>query len=95
VAEKHTGKSMKDLMKEEAARQEPKKNDTTPRLHDSEAVERHDIEALKRQGIKLSDAKEKHTVWLWPDQSKKLRLYAVEKGKRISAVIEELIDTHL
>lgn len=49
----------------------------------------------KRFDAKPSKSKRKHTVYLTPEQSRKLRLYAVEHDIPISEVIERLIAKEL
>lgn len=53
---------------------------------------------LKRQDVKTSESEEKkprHTIYLSPKASKKLRIYAAERGIRLSEVVERLIDKNL
>lgn len=53
---------------------------------------------LKRQDVKTSESEEKkprHTIYLSPKASKKLRIYAAEHGIRLSEVVERLIDKNL
>jgi len=80
---RRTGESLKDLFKEEIS---------------SKEVRSQRVKALKRQDVKTLKAKEKpkrHTIYLSPELSKKLRLYAAEHGIRLSKVIERLIDKNL
>jgi len=63
-----------------------------------EGVGSQRAKALKRQDVKTSRAKEepmRHTIYLSPELSKKLRLYAAEHGIRLSEVVERLIDKNL
>ena len=48
----------------------------------------------KRQNVKEKD-KRKHTIYLSPEQSEKLRLYAAKKDKPLSEIIERLIKKNL
>jgi len=53
---------------------------------------------LKRQDVKTSESEEKkprHTIYLSPEASKKLRVYAAEHGMRLNEVIEGLINKNL
>ena len=53
---------------------------------------------LKRQDVKTLRIKEepmRHTIYLSPELSKKLRLYAAEHGIRLSEVVGRLIDKNL
>ena len=53
---------------------------------------------LKRQDVKTSESEEKkprHTIYLSPETSKKLRIYAAEHGMRLNEVIEKLINENL
>ena len=54
--------------------------------------------ALKRQGAKTlkdEEKKPRHTIYLSPEVSRKLRLYAAEHRMRLNEVIEELIHKNL
>ena len=80
---KRTGKSLKDLFKEEIGSKEARSQR---------------VKALKRRDVKTSKIEEKpkrHTIYLSPELSKKLRLYAAEHGIRLSKVVERLIDKNL
>jgi len=76
VARKRTGESLKDLFKGELGLKEPR---------GQRAKE------LKRQEVKMPEGKRKHTIYLSPEQSKKLRMYAAEHNMQISQVMERLI----
>ena len=76
---KRTGESLKDLLKTGVNAKELKSQDAL---------------ALKRQNVKEED-KRKHTIYLSPEQSKKLRLYAVENNMNLSEIIEILIKKNL
>ena len=80
MAKKRTGESLKDLFKKEVRPREAKRQRT---------------KALKRQDAKTLKSKRKHTVYLSPEQSRKLRLYAAENDMQISEVIEQLIAKNL
>ena len=82
---KHTGQSLTDLFKKESQQ-------TTKEL------KRQNTKTSKRQDVAMSSFNEKnkrHTIWLSPAQSKKLRLYAAENEKKMSDVIRELVDKNL
>ena len=82
---KRTGQSLKDLLKQ---------NTETS----SKVLKRQDSKTSKRQSAKTSSNETKpkrHTIYLSPEKSKKLRLYAVENEMQLSEVIEELIDKKL
>ena len=49
-----------------------------------------DAKALKRQ-----NSKRKHTIYLSPEQSKKLRIYAAQNDMQLSEVVEKVIDKNL
>lgn len=59
----------------------------------SKEVSSQRAKALKRHDVKTSPIR--HTIYLSPELSKKLRLYAAEHGIRLSKVIEKLIDKNL
>ena len=80
MAKKRTGESLKDLFKKEVRPREAKRQRT---------------KVLKRQDAKALKSKRKHTIYLSPDQSRKLRLYAAENDLQISEVIEQLIAKNL
>ncbi len=53
---------------------------------------------LKRQDVKTLESGEKkprHTIYLSPEASRKLKVYAAEHDKRLNEVIEELINENL
>jgi hypothetical protein len=58
----------------------------TSRRQDVKALKRHDTNALPKR---------KHTVYLTPAQSKKLRVYAAANEMPISEVVEKLINDHI
>lgn len=76
---KRTGESLKDLL--------TKTN--------SKESKRQRAKELKYQSVKTLKSKRKHTIYLSPEQSKKLRLYAVENDMQLSEVIERLINQNL
>lgn len=77
---KRTGESLKDLFKGELGSKGPR---------------REGGKALKRQDPKTPEGKRKHTVYLSPEQSKKLRLYAAQHDMQMSEVIEDLVAKNL
>lgn len=80
MAKKRTGQSLKDLFKNEVGSKEKK---------------RQRAKESKRQDAKTLKSKRKHTVYLSPEQSRKLRLYAAENDMQISEIIEHLIAKNL
>lgn len=80
MAKKRTGQSLKDLFKEEVG---------------SKREKPQRAKAPKRQDAKALKGKRKHTIYLSPGQSTKLRLYAAENAVHISEVIERLIAKNL
>ena len=81
MAKKRTGESLKDLFKEEIG---------------SKELKRQRVKALKHQDVKeLTKKKRKHTIYLSPERSKKLRIYAAEHDMTLSEVIEKLVDKNL
>jgi len=82
VDKKRTGESLKDLFKSDIEVSSKK-----PRSQRAKA--------LKHHNVKTSKGKRKHTVYLSPNQSKKLRLYAAENDMQLSEVIEKLINENL
>lgn len=84
---KRTGESLKDLFKTEVNSKELKSQDAL-------TLKRQRANAPKRQHVKEED-KRKHTLYLSPEQSKKLRLYAVENNMKLSEVIEGLVKKNL
>jgi len=82
---KHTGQSLTDLFKK-GSQQSTKE------------LKRQNTQTSKRQHVDTPSFNEKnkrHTIWLSPVQSKKLRLYAAENEKKMSDVIREFIDKNL
>ena len=80
---KHTGQSLTDLFKKESQQS-------------AKELKRQNTKTSKRQDISSFNEKNKrHTIWLSPAQSKKLRLYAAENEKKMSDVIREFIDKNL
>lgn len=80
---KRTGESLTDLFKKEVS---------------SKELRRSDPKTSKRQRAKTPEDRaqsKRHTIYLSPETSKKLRLYAVENEMQLSEVIEELIDKKL
>lgn len=80
MAKKRTGQSLKDLFKNEVGSKEKK---------------RQRAKESKGRDAKTLKSKRKHTVYLSPEQSRKLRLYAAENDMQISEVIERLIAKNL
>lgn len=87
MSKKRTGESLKDLFKQEASSKELKNQD-------AKTLKRQSAKALKGQNVREKN-KRKHTIYLSPEQSKKLRLYAVENDIKLSEVIEKLIKKNL
>lgn len=82
---KRTGQSLKDLLKQDTGTS-------------SKALKSQSVKTFKRQSAKASSKETKprrHTIYLSPEQSEKLRLFAAKKDKSLSEVIEELIDKKL
>lgn len=80
---KRTGESLKDLFKAEV---------------NSKELKSQDAKTLKRQRAKTPDTNIKsrrHTIYLSPENSKKLRLYAAKNDKNLSESIERLIEKNL
>lgn len=79
---KHTGQSLTDLFKKESQQ-------------NTKELKRQNTKTSKRQDVDISSSNKKnkrHTIWLSPAQSKKLRIYAAKNEKGMSDVIAELID---
>ena len=85
---KRTGESLKDLFKTEVSSKELKSQD-------AKTLKRQRAKALKQQNAKTTKRKRKHTVYLSPEQSKKLRVYAAQNDMQLSEILEELIDKKL
>ena len=79
---------IQDTREEKKAANKPKKNNKT---NDAKASIRQNVKTLKRHNTNTLP-KKKHTVYLTPAQSKKLRVYAATKEMPISEVIEKLIN---
>ncbi|MBA7491459.1 hypothetical protein ES702_02005 [subsurface metagenome] len=82
---KHTGQSLTDLFKKESQQ-------------NTKELKRQNTKTSKRQDVHMpsfSEKNKRHTIWLSPVQSKKLRLYAAENEKKMSDVIREFIDKNL
>ena len=88
MSEKRTGESLTDMFKQEI------KNKTTKRPSTKE-LKQQSAKTSKRQDVKVSKGKRKHTIYLSPEQSKKLRVYAAENDKNFSEIVEELINKKL
>ena len=84
---KRTGESLKDLFKTEVNSKELKSRN-------AKTLKRQRAKASKRQDVQ-EENKRKHTIYLSPKQSKKLRLYAVENNMKLSELIQKLIDDNL
>ncbi len=85
MGKKHTGQSLTDLFKKESQQ-------------NTKELKSQNIKTSKRQDVVISSSNKKnkrHTIWLSPAQSKKLRLYAAENEKKMSDVIGEFIDKNL
>lgn len=80
MAKKRTGESLKELFKKDVEPREKKRQRT---------------KESKRQDAKTLKSKRKHTVYLSPEQSRKLRLYAAENDMQISEIMEHLIAKNL
>lgn len=80
MTKKRTGESLKELFKKEV---EPG------------GKKRQRAKESKRQDVKTLKSKRKHTVYLSPEQSRKLRLYAAENDMSLSEIIEKLVDENL
>ena len=83
---KRTGESLKELLKQDT--------ETSSKALKSQSVKtlkRQRARELKQQNAKTTKGKRKHTVYLSPEQSRKLRLYAAENDMQISEVIEKLV----
>ncbi|MBA7497240.1 hypothetical protein ES702_07852 [subsurface metagenome] len=83
MAKKRTGQSLKDLLKGEV-------NTKTPRGQSTKTSKRQDAKTSKNEKKKL-----RHTIYLFPEASRKLRLYAAERRMRLNEVIEKLINDNL
>ena len=90
-----TGETLKDLLvrKNQAHRRESSSQN-------GQQLKLQNVEEASRQDIKTSkDTKKKklrkHTVYLSPEQSRKLRIYAAENDMRLSDVVQKLINEHL
>lgn len=82
---KRTGESLKDMFKREAGEKPSKRQDVKEFKH-------QDSKTPKRQNAKeVKSNKRKHTIYLSPKQSKKLRLYAAENDTTLSKIVEKLI----
>ena len=89
MAKKRTGESLKDLFKEEIGPKELKSQSVN-------TLKSQRAKALRRQDVKESTKKKrKHTIYLSPERSKKLRIYAAEHDMTLSEVIEKLVDKNL
>lgn len=84
---KRTGESLTDMFKQEASSKELKPQD-------AKTSKRQRAKASNRQNAK-EENKRKHTIYLSPEQSKKLRLYAVENDIKLSEIIERLVKKNL
>ena len=84
---KRTGESLKDLLTTEV-------NSNELKSRDAKTLNRQRAKASKRQDVK-EENKRKHTIYLSPEQSKKLRLYAVENNMKLSEIIERLVKKNL
>ena len=89
-----TGETLKDLLvrKDQVRRKQSNgQNGQQLKLQNIEEASRQDIKTSKGAKRKLR----KHTVYLSPEQSRKLRLYAAENDMRLSDVVQRLINEHL
>lgn len=87
---KRTGQSLKDLLK-----QDTETRSKTLKSQSVKTLKRQRAKELKQQNAKTTKGKRKHTVYLSPEQSKKLRVYAAQNDMQLSEVIEELINKKL
>lgn len=87
---KRTGQSLKDLLK-----QDIETSSKALKSQSAKTLKRRGAKELKQQNAKTTKGKRKHTVYLSPEQSKKLRVYAAENDMQLSEVIEKLINEKL
>lgn len=87
---KRTGQSLKDLLK-----QDIETSSKALKSQSAKTLKRRGAKQLKQQNAKTTKGKRKHTVYLSPEQSKKLRVYAAENDMQLSEVIEKLINEKL
>lgn len=87
---KRTGQSLKDLLK-----QDTQTNVKALKSQSVKTLKRQRVKELKEQNAKTTKGKRKHTVYLSPEQSKKLRVYAAENDMQLSEVIDRLINEKL
>lgn len=80
---RRTGESLKDLFKKEAGSTKSKSQRTKGR-------KRQNVKALKR-----NMKPRRHTLYLSPEQSKKLRVHAAQNDMQLSQVIGKLINDNL
>ena len=67
---------------------------TSKRLKDG-TPKNQNSETLKPKKVKKPETKRKHTIYLSPSQSKKLRIYAAGNDMKLSEVIEKLINENI
>lgn len=87
---KRTGESLKELLK-----QDTETSSKVLKSQSAKTLKRQRAKELKQQNAKTTKGKRKHTVYLSPEQSRKLRLYAAENDMQISEVIEKLVAKNL
>lgn len=87
---KRTGESLKELFK-----QDTETGSKALKSQRAKTLKRQRAKELKQQNAKTTKGKRKHTVYLTPEQSMKLRLYAAENDMQLSEVIEKLINEKL
>ncbi|MBA7491878.1 hypothetical protein ES702_02426 [subsurface metagenome] len=88
MSKKRTGESLKDLFKKEISSRVSKSQNV-------KTLKRQRAKESKRQDVKASRNNRKHTIYLSPKQSRKLRVYAAENDIPLSEVIQKLIDKNL
>ena len=63
----------------------------TPKRLNAKTLKRHSDKASKQGVTKKTEPKRKHTIYLSPGQSKKLKIYAAENNMKLSEIVEKLI----
>jgi len=83
----------------ELNKQKPKtskhQNAKTLKRYDVKTSKSLSVKASKQDKIKKPDPKKRHTIYLSPKQSKKLKVYAAGNDMKLSEVIEKLIDKNI
>lgn len=88
MTKKRTGESLKDLFKKEVSFKALKNQNVKTFKRQSAKTSRH-------QDVKVSKNNRRHTIYLSPEQSKKLKLYAAKNDMQLSKIIEKLINENL